>query len=87
MFTERRRFPRVPVNQRAFVVLDGHQAPSRCSVRELSPVGTLLHVPEDVVVPQTFDLLLGTTEIVRCRLVHRTGNAIGAEFVKFRRAA
>jgi hypothetical protein len=77
---ERRRFPRNPAHQRAYVVLAARQPTIPCTITELSSVGTLVRVHEPLALPTSFHLLMGATELVSCRTVRQSGNEAGVEF-------
>lgn len=77
---ERRRFPRNPAHQRAYIVLATQQPPIPCTISEFSPVGTLVRMHQRFALPRTFHLLMGGTELVSCRVVRQSGNEAGVEF-------
>lgn len=78
---ERRRHPRNPARQRAYLVLQSQQPPIACTIRETSPFGTLIeHVVGEL--PGSFHLLVGGTELLQCRLVRQVAGEAGVEYVR-----
>ena len=77
---ERRRYPRNPARQRAYIVLQERRAPLSCIIRETSPVGTLVEHSLGPL-PDRFHLLVGSTELRYCRLVRQTQGEAGVEYL------
>ena len=77
---ERRRHPRNPTRQRAFIVLASPQPPVPCVIRDYSPFGALVELRNLLSVPKRFHLLLGGTDLVPCRLVRNAATELGVAF-------
>ncbi len=79
---ERRRHPRNPARQRAFLVLERETPPIPCTIRETSPFGTLVECALEDGFPDIFHLLVGGTELLKCRLVRQGVGEAGVEYVR-----
>jgi hypothetical protein len=84
---ERRRFGRRDVCKCAEILLpDGERI--RCIVVNISEGGALLNRLDDRNLPDFFELVIPTDDVVTsCRVAHRTNGKIGVEYVSLPRRA
>ena len=76
---ERRRLPRVAVDEVAYVSSGG--ASTRCWVLNISEEGAAIDVPNAAYIPQRFRLMTEKDRIIRkCRVVWIQQNRIGVAF-------
>jgi hypothetical protein len=81
MTAERRKSPRAEVNETAYIF--GQGSSTRCWVRNLSPDGAAIDVPDPTVIPRQFQLMTASDRVVRaCRTIWIKQNRIGVEFKK-----
>jgi hypothetical protein len=81
MTEERRKSPRAEVDEIAYIF--GQGSSMQCWVRNLSPDGAAIDVPDPIVVPRQFQLMTKTDRVVRaCRIIWIRQNRIGVEFKK-----
>ena len=78
---DQRKSQRKRVFKGADIILFGRAAPIVCTVRDESETGVRLKVDEAMHIPEIFDLSISNGRIQRCRVVWRTANEIGAEFL------
>ena len=79
---ERRRHQRNPARQRAFIVLSEYRAPIPCTIRETSPFGSLIEHEDAADLPRSFHLLMGSTQLLPCRLVRTESGEAGVEYLR-----
>ena len=76
---ERRRLPRVEVDEAAYVSSGG--ASTRCRVSNISAEGAAIDVPNAAYIPQRFQLMTEKDRLIRkCRVVWIQQNRIGVAF-------
>jgi hypothetical protein len=76
---ERRRHPRVEIDEAAYVSSGG--ASTRCRVLNVSAEGAAIDVPNAAYIPQRFRLMTEKDRIIRkCRVVWIQQNRIGVAF-------
>jgi hypothetical protein len=76
---ERRRHPRVEIDEAAYVSSGG--ASTRCRVLNLSAEGAAIDVPNATYIPQRFRLMTEKDRLIRrCRVVWIQQNRIGVAF-------
>jgi PilZ domain len=81
MTEERRKSPRAEVDEIAYIF--GQGSSMQCWVRNLSPDGAAIDVPDPIVVPRQFQLMTKRDRVVRaCRIIWIRQNRIGVEFKK-----
>jgi PilZ domain len=81
MTEERRKSPRAEVDEIAYIF--GQGSSMRCRVRNLSPDGAAIEVPDPIVIPRQFQLMTESDRVVRaCRTIWIKQNRIGVEFKK-----
>lgn len=84
---ERRRFGRRDACQPA-VILTAKGDAVRCLIINKSDGGAALRVTGDVAVTKNFLLVIDAEDsVTSCRLVHRTGDRIGVEYVSLSQRA
>lgn len=84
---ERRRFGRRDVCKSAVILPPGGKSVP-CVVVNMSDGGALLNRLDDVDVPDIFELVIPTDDVVTaCRVAHRTGGKIGVEYISLPRRA
>jgi PilZ domain len=76
---ERRRLPRVEVDEAAYVSSGG--ASTRCRVSNISAEGAAIDVPNAAYIPRRFQLMTEKDRLIRkCRVVWIQQNRIGVAF-------
>ena len=77
---ERRKYPRTEINEPAYVSVGGSVI--SCVVRNISPEGAAIDVPNPAFVPQRFRLVMARDSSVReCNIAWIQKNRIGVSFV------
>jgi PilZ domain len=77
---ERRKVPRIEVDEPAFISGDGSS--TRCRVVNISPEGAAIDVPNPAYVSARFNLMLESDRSIReCKLVWIMKTRIGVVFV------
>jgi PilZ domain len=65
-----------------------HQPPIACTVRNISPMGALLEFSDNIVLPETFRIVIESKMFwADCEVRHRKGNAAGVMFTSNRMEA
>jgi PilZ domain len=77
---ERRRIARRRVSKSAHIVLNDGGPAISCEVRNLSDLGACLEVPNQISIPNTFDIQFDPSSVFRCRTIWRNATEIGVAF-------
>ena len=78
---ERRRHPRVVVNEQARLLSPSYAVLS-CTIRDLSAGGACLEIDANAILSNTFDLVPNHGEAHSCRVGWRSANRVGVAFQK-----
>jgi hypothetical protein len=78
---ERRRSPREAINQIVRLTFDDGSAWHRGMLLNQSAGGACVAISTAIVIPTEFTLILPPNTFRRCRLVWRTGQRVGVEFL------
>ena len=82
---DRRSTRRKSVFLRATVRLPGIATPVHCVVRNISPMGALIHFEKPTPVPEHFKLIIEADFFeAECAVRHSSGEDVGVEFVSNR---
>ena len=77
---ERRRVDRTEIDEVAYIAGDGSSM--RCRVLNISSQGAAVEVPDPTCLRLSFKLMIERDRQIRnCRLIWKSGNRIGLEFV------
>jgi hypothetical protein len=79
---DRRDAPRVEVEGRYSMRIDpcDGRDPIHCSLLDFSVTGVRLELPEDIVLPDKVQVLIGSLSH-NCRIVWRKGTTVGVDFI------
>jgi CheY-like chemotaxis protein len=80
---ELRRKPRLQLQCAAWILLDKHASPIKCTIADVSAIGTRVVLQSEQDLPNHFILLVAENGGARrnCRLVWRNGLNVGIEFI------
>jgi CheY-like chemotaxis protein len=80
---ELRRRPRLQLQCTAWILVDKRVAPIKCTIADVSALGTRIVLQGEQDLPDHFILLIAENGGARrnCRLVWRTGSNVGIEFI------